>query len=66
MTTEAVAVVQLTQHVVTRYIDDLTARDRLMDQAVETLMTGYFDDGQWTRSEVSTAVDLACGGSLAD
>jgi hypothetical protein len=42
------------------------ARDRLMDQAVETLMTGYFDDGQWTRSEVSTAVDLACGGSLAD
>lgn len=30
MTTEAVAVVQLTQHVVTRYIDDLTALDRLM------------------------------------
>ena len=41
-------------------------RTRLMDQPVETLMTSYFDEGQMTRSEVSTAVDLACRGSLAD
>ena len=42
------------------------ARDRLMDQTVETLMTGYFDDGEMARSDVSAAVDSACGGSTAD
>ncbi len=41
-------------------------RDRLLDRTVETLVTSYFDDGQVPRSEVWAAVDLACGGSLAD
>ena len=41
-------------------------RGRLVDQAVETLVTSYFDDGRVPRSEVRTSVDLACGGSPAD
>ncbi len=41
-------------------------RERLMEQTVETLMTSYFADGQMPRSDVWAAVDLACGGSLAD
>ena len=41
-------------------------RGRLVDRAVETLVTSYFDDGRVPRSEVRTSVDLACGGSPAD
>ena len=41
-------------------------RERLLDRTVETLATSYFEDGQVPRTEIWAAVDLACGGSLAD
>lgn len=36
-------------------------RQRLLDRTVETLMDGYFDDGEVSRRDASAAVDGACG-----
>ena len=41
-------------------------RPRLIDRTVETLVTSYFEGDQIPRSEVQAAVEMACGGTLAD
>lgn len=42
------------------------SRERLLDRTVETLASGYFEDGVVPRMDISAAVDGACGGVPGD